>query len=143
MNDTIERLRGGETDLGRMLAGLAPLLHAERLVFCVVSVEQANLLWAQAIGVVRETEGITLILEEELAQAHGLQFGSPWARITLQVHSALESVGLLAVVATRLAQAQISTNPLAGYYHDHLLVPWARRAEAAELLGQLQKEAQG
>ena len=35
----------------------------------------------------------------------------------------LDAVGLTALVATALASEAIPCNVLAGYYHDHLLVP--------------------
>jgi hypothetical protein len=54
--------------------------------------------------------------------------------ITLQVHSALAAVGLTAVVSTALADAGISCNVVAGYHHDHLLVPLERVDEALTVL---------
>lgn len=57
-----------------------------------------------------------------------------FACITLTVHSALDSVGLTALVATRLAEQQISCNVIAGYHHDHLLVPADRADDAVALL---------
>ena len=46
------------------------------------------------------------------------------------MHSALEAVGLTAAVATALAAAGIPANVLAGYSHDHLLVPEDRADDA-------------
>ncbi|QOF70735.1 ACT domain-containing protein [Aminobacter sp. SR38] len=51
-------------------------------------------------------------------------------RITLNVYSALDGVGLTAAVATALARHAIPCNMVAAYHHDHAFVP-AARAEAA------------
>jgi hypothetical protein len=40
-------------------------------------------------------------------------------------------------VSSRLAEAGISCNVLAGHHHDHLLVPTDRAAEAVDLLRSL------
>jgi len=44
------------------------------------------------------------------------------------------AVGLTAFVATRLAEAGMSCNVVAGYHHDHLFVPFPRGPEAVALL---------
>ncbi len=59
------------------------------------------------------------------------------AMITLKVRSRLDTVGLTAVVSSLLANAGISCNVVAGYFHDHLFVPVERAGEALELLGRL------
>ena len=65
--------------------------------------------------------------------------GKGWARITLQVHSSLEAVGLTARVAESLADRGISANMVAAFHHDHVFVPWPRRAEALIILENLAK----
>ncbi len=45
------------------------------------------------------------------------------AWLTLTVYSALEAVGLTAAVAGALAAIGVPANVLAGFDHDHLLVP--------------------
>ena len=49
-----------------------------------------------------------------------------FAWLTLSIQSSLEAVGLTAAVSARLAERDIACNVLAGYHHDHLLVPVAR-----------------
>jgi len=39
------------------------------------------------------------------------------------VHSTLDAVGLTAAMSRVLTEHNIPCNVLAGYYHDHLLVP--------------------
>ncbi|OQU93760.1 ACT domain-containing protein [Cladophialophora immunda] len=85
---------------------------------------------------------ITLILRLETARQHNLpQYTYPCKMITCAVHSSLEAVGFMAVLATRLAQAGISVNPVSGFYHDHLFVPVGRAAEAVAVLVQVRDEA--
>ena len=56
------------------------------------------------------------------------------AWLTLTVHSSLEAIGLTAAVSARLADEGIACNVLAGYHHDHLLVPVERADDAVRAL---------
>ncbi|MDH3540770.1 MAG: ACT domain-containing protein [Acidimicrobiia bacterium] len=56
------------------------------------------------------------------------------AWLTLDVHSALDGIGLTATVTTALAAAGIPCNMLAGAFHDHLLVPTAEADRAIAVL---------
>ena len=73
----------------------------------------------------------------ERADALGVSYDYLAAWITLRVHSALDAVGLTAAVSTALAGAGISCNVIAGYHHDHLLVPVDRAADALAALSGL------
>ena len=88
-----------------------------------------------------EAEGTTLIMTRAGAEAAGLAYTFPSYCLTLAVHSSLEAIGFLAVITRELAAAQISVNPVAGYYHDHLFVPLTNRKAAEDVLLHLQKEA--
>ena len=88
-----------------------------------------------------EAEGTTLILTRDQAQAAGIAYEFPCRMITLNVHSALEAVGFIAHIATRLAAAGMGVNPVAGFYHDHLFIPDGREAEALEILADIAKQA--
>src|SRR5581483_114206 len=85
-----------------------------------------------ALATYREAEGVTVILERSEAERRRLQWIFPCRRITLNVHSALDAVGFLAAIVQELTAAQISTNVVSAYYHDHLFVasPDAERALA-------------
>ncbi len=76
----------------------------------------------------REREGITLIVRRADAERRGLPFTYPCRTITLNVHSSLYAVGLMAAITAMLARADVSVNPVSAYYHDHLFV----RSEDAE-----------
>jgi hypothetical protein len=132
------RETGAERDLARLLATLAPALDPRPYVFVACGERPLDPgLVDAAIGLVREREGVTLILPEEVARAWGLACESTWARIELTVHSDLEAVGLMAAVSSALAGESIPCNPLAGFHHDHVLVPWARAEDARTALERL------
>lgn len=94
-----------------------------------------------AIGWFREAEGISLILPRSAALALGCADGSPMRRITLEVHSSLDGVGLTAAVSGLLADHGIACNLVAAFHHDHLFVPADRAEEALTLLRELQRNA--
>jgi hypothetical protein len=112
----------GETDLAKLLRDMRPECNPGEYVFCVVdSLEQAAAL--QPVGMFQETEGVTVILPKEQADAMSLSYSLVCSWITLTVHSSLQAVGLTAAVSKALAEEDISCNVVAAYYHDHLFVP--------------------
>jgi len=126
----------GETSLSVLLRSMSPELNEGDYVFC--SLSDANLLKGrEPIGSFREREGLSVILRREDAQALDLPFDYLAAWITLNVHSALEAVGLTAAFAGALGKAGISCNVIAGYYHDHLFVGRDDAGRAMHVLRQL------
>jgi len=119
---------GGETDRNALLRNLEPRLGAEELVYCTVGQADFRRLELDPVCTFREAEGITLIVTRADAERCKLASSYPCRMITLTVHSSLDAVGVLAAVASKLAQEGISVNVVSAYYHDHLFVP----AEAAE-----------
>jgi uncharacterized protein len=126
-------------DLDRLLAGLRPELAAESYVYALGPAPAGTRVFAT----VAEDEGLTLVLTRDEADAAGLRPEWAAARITLQVNSQLQDVGLTATVSSRLAARGISCNIVAGFFHDHLFVPEDRATEALQLLRQLAQEASG
>lgn len=134
MEDKIKN--AGETNLRILLKSLKPELHDRDYVFCTVpSLHDYNL--DEIVGMIKESEGITLIVERGYADACGLHYTSLMAWITLKVHSSLEAVGLTAAFSTALAKAGISCNVVAGTYHDHLFVPRRDAEKTLKALGEL------
>lgn len=121
-----------ETDLSVLLSSMQAELHPQGYVFRTMPFDQAQKYFDVALGIFREKEGITLILAD--ADIQPLPAEPHWAWISLNVFSALNAVGFMAAVSTALAGAGISVNPVAGYYHDHLFVPWAERERALSIL---------
>jgi len=114
----------GEHDLGRLLAGMNPVVNPGRFVF--VTVPGAAPAGVRPVVTVLEPEGLTLVVPQESADEHGLGYDYVAGWITLRVHSALDGVGLTAAVAGVLADAGLSCNVVAGYHHDHLFVRYDR-----------------
>lgn len=126
----------GETSLATLLRSMSPQLNAGDYVFCTLRHGQLPT-GLEIIGSFREQEGLTVILERSHAEQAGFSFDYVAAWITLNVHSALEAVGLTAAFATALGKAGISCNVIAGYYHDHLFVGQADADRAMQVLRDL------
>ncbi|VEE14600.1 ACT domain-containing protein [Ectopseudomonas mendocina] len=123
----------GETNLARLLQGMTPQLNPGQYVFCCVP-SGYDCSGLQPIASLRETEGLSLVLPREAADAYNLSYDYVAAWITLEVHSSLAAVGLTASFSTALAQAGISCNVVAGFHHDHLFVPCERAEKALSTL---------
>ena len=113
----------GELDLATLIASMSPTLDPTCWCFALVTQAEHEALANIAIGSFREAEGMTLIVPWDAA-AMLANKSAPMARITLEVHSSLAAVGLTAAVSTALAEAQMSANVVAGYFHDHIFVPF-------------------
>lgn len=130
----------GERDLQKLLAGMSPVLDPARYVFATTQTP-GQFATISAIMRFTEAEGETFILTEHDAQNAGLEHSDPYARITLNVHSALDAVGFLAAACSALAKVGISTNAVAAYHHDHIFVPFERANEAMASLQALSASA--
>ncbi|WP_062312725.1 ACT domain-containing protein [Demequina rhizosphaerae] len=128
------------TDLAELLSNLSVRLDPERYVWASVSVVPEG--WSPVVTV-EESEGVTVVLREDDATALDLAYEFPSARITLEVHSSLEAVGLTAAFARVLADAGVSANVVAGFHHDHVFVPWDRREDALAALERLEAGSRG
>jgi hypothetical protein len=126
----------GETDLTQLLRTMTPVLQPGTYVFCnVASLGGFDL--TQIIGFFREAEGVTLILPQTIADQLQLVYSYEAAWLTLTVHSSLAAVGLTAAFSKALADAQISCNVVAAYYHDHIFVAVQDADRALHALKQL------
>lgn len=123
-----------ERNLEKLITKMRPELQEGEFVFCTVSAEMYERSDIQPVGWFREAEGITLIVEREIAEGAGLAYTYNSRMITLSAHSNLEAVGFLAVITKVLAKAGISVNPVSAYYHDHLFVPVDKAQMALEEL---------
>lgn len=127
-------------DLKQLLSGMSPSLDADIYVFVTLPNRAVPPGLAPRM-IMQEREGTTLILTQAAAKAADLAYVFPCRMITLNVHSALNAVGFLAHITTRLAALGMAVNPVAGYFHDHLFVPADRAQEAMSALHALSSEA--
>ena len=124
-----------EKDLHTLLATMHPVLREGEYVYALWP--HGKPLAGAIAAAVREAEGLTVVLPRAEADSLGLSYDFVAAWITLQVHSSLEAIGLTAAVSAALTEAKISCNVLAGFHHDHLLVPVADTERALEVLHEL------
>jgi hypothetical protein len=131
----------GETTLTTLIRTMSPQLNPGEYVFCTLA-DAAHLEGSAPLGSFREREGLTVILERGEADRLGLSYDYSAAWITLEVHSSLSAVGLTATFAGALAQAGVSCNVVAGYFHDHLFVASKDAERALSTLRALAANAQ-
>lgn len=123
----------GETDLAKMLATLE--VRRRPGVFTYVALEAPTPeVLAAAHATVQEGELTSLVLPVEAAERAGLIVTLELAWLSLTVQSSLEAVGLTAAFSTTLGRHGIPCNVLAGFHHDHLLVPVDRAQDAIDAL---------
>ena len=120
----------GVRDLRVLLETMSPEVRSGRYVFVVPE----GPIDAEVQASVVEPEGRSLLLSQEDADRLRLGYDYVAGWITLTVHSSLAAVGLTAAVSAALAEAGISCNVIAGYHHDHLLVPVDRVDDAMAAL---------
>ncbi len=133
----------GEINLSVLLSTLQFTVHPSVFVFATVANDTSSSLPLlpplppSAVQMsFREAEGTTVIttLDDLKEYCPNLDYQFPCRMITLQVHSSLEAIGFMAIVASKLADEGISCNPVSGYYHDHLFVPVPTVDDALEVL---------
>jgi hypothetical protein len=126
----------GELNLATLLKNMKPVLNSGEYVFCTLS-NNEKIDLSKVLGSFKEKEGITLILTKEYADLMELPYISIMSWISLEIHSSLEAVGLTAAFSKVLADANISCNVVAGYYHDHIFVLNQDAQRAIDLLKSL------
>ncbi|MGO4919969.1 ACT domain-containing protein [Maribacter spongiicola] len=126
----------GEIDLYVLLKSLKPSLNEGTYVFLTLQ-DISQISRDDILFEFKETEGVTIILKKEKADALNLKYEFVASWITLTVHSALDAVGLTAAVSTALTKHNISCNVIAAYYHDNIFVATKDTTKAMEVLDKL------
>ncbi|HTD40934.1 MAG TPA: ACT domain-containing protein [Mucilaginibacter sp.] len=129
----------GETDIKSLLKNMTPKLNDGEYVFCTLpSITSLNP--DDIIGTFKEDEGWTVILNKALADKLNYKYSYVASWMTLTIHSSLEAVGLTAAFSQALANASISCNVVAAYYHDHIFVAQQDVDKAMKVLRQLSED---
>ncbi|WP_092236109.1 ACT domain-containing protein [Bradyrhizobium sp. Gha] len=129
----------GERDLDALLQNMKPEMLDGIFVFCTIAPSASIPAFISPILTFREREGATLVISREQAEAAGLPYALPSRLITLTVHSALDAVGYLAAITTRLAAAGFSVNAVSAVSSRSLFVPTDRAHEAMAMLEELSR----
>ena len=134
------RFMASDQSCQELLANLNPPLCPDPWVFSLVAGGAPQLPEDRSVfALIREEEGLTAI--RRAAPSDDPETLPLFARITLQVYSDLEAVGLTAAVSGALAGQNLCANMVAGLNHDHLFVPYQRRDEALQCLKQISAAA--
>ena len=131
----------GIIDINTLLKEMKPVLDETKYVFttkeCFELTEEIVKL--KPIATFLEKEGMTLVISQEQADIHHFTYGVVLQKITLEVHSSLEAVGLTAAISAALTKKNISANVIAGHYHDHVFVPYHQAQLALQTLEEFTK----
>ncbi len=129
----------GEKKLDTLLRTMKPMLNEGDFVFCTVKdITPLNL--NDILFFFKEEEGITIIVNQGIADNLDLEYSFIASWITLTVHSSLEAVGLTAAFSKALAEEHISCNVVAGYFHDHIFVDKKMADKAMAALNRLSEK---
>ncbi|MBK8503582.1 MAG: ACT domain-containing protein [Saprospiraceae bacterium] len=131
----------GEKNLKKILKSLNPVINPGDFVFCSVEVPFSPNT-EDILFFFREKQGISVVLNRHMADELGLPYSLLYSWITLDVHSALDGVGLTATFSEALASHHISCNVVAAFYSDHLFIPKKDAGQAMVILQELSQKHQ-
>jgi uncharacterized protein len=126
----------GVTDLDETLKSIKVICDNVKYGFASV-VDERGIDRDKVLATFHEDGRLAVIAAEHYLKEHGIEQEGPYAKLTIDVHTSLELVGLTAVMATKLAEHGISANVVAAFYHDHVFVSYVRRDKATKVLEEL------
>ena len=122
-------------DLQDILNNIDPYLVDESFIFMTSKEPINNLVNSlDPIAMFIENEGSTLVITKDKADKNSIPYDIVFRCISLGVHSSLESSGLIATISGELLKQNIPANVFAGYFHDHIFVPYDKSEEALEII---------
>lgn len=127
----------GQKDLSKVLHLMRILCDEIEYGFATVSADH-NVNHQEVIGLFKESEGLTIIATTKYFAANKISFEGPYAKLTIDLHTSLELLGLTAELTTRLSSRGMAANVVAAYFHDHIFVQYDLRQQAMEALNEQQ-----
>lgn len=123
----------GITDLSQTLQSMK--VACDDIQYGFASIQDETLIARdRVLATFHENGRLAIIAPQDYLQDLQIEHEGPYARLTIDVHTSLELVGLTAVMATKLAEAGISANVVAAFYHDHVFVQYDLRDQATSIL---------
>jgi hypothetical protein len=124
----------GQTDLSKVLSSMEISCDDVKYGFACVR-EDAKFDPEKILGTFREKEGLTLIAPVNTLEGIGIGCSEgPFAKLTIEVHTSLDLVGLTATLTSKLREGGISANVIAAFYHDHIFVQFDLKDKAIKAL---------
>jgi len=99
--------------------------------------DDSNISYGELLATFQENGRLAIIAPKEYLESKSIKNEGPYAKLTIDIHTSLDLVGLTAALSTKLAEHDISANVVAAFYHDHIFVQYELREKAIELLGEL------
>ena len=129
----------GLTDLHKTLQTL--IVACDDIKYGFASISDESLIdRSKVLATFHENGRLAIIAPQTYLNNLDIECEGPYARLTIDIHTSLELVGLTAVMATKLAEHGISANVVAAFYHDHVFVQFDKRWRAKELLESLRND---
>lgn len=129
----------GITNLQETLKSIK--VQCDNIEYAFTSVpDDSGISRAEVLATFQENGRLAVIAPKQYLDSLTIENEGPYAKLTIDVHTSLELVGLTAVMASALAKHGISANVVAAFYHDHVFVQYELRERAIELLEDLKNE---
>ena len=129
----------GITDLKQTLSSLKVVCDDVEYGFASLA-DDSKIDRDKVLATFQENGRLAVIAPKDYLDSLDIESEGPYAKLTIDVHTSLELVGLTAVMASKLAEHGISANVVAAFYHDHVFVQYDLREKATGLLESLKDD---
>jgi len=129
----------GITDLRQTLQSIKVVCDDVQYGFASIQ-DETQIKTDEVLATFHENGRLAIIAPKDYPDSLSIENEGPYAKLTIDVHTSLELVGLTAVMATKLAEHGVSANVVAAFYHDHVFVQYELRQKATQLLESLKNE---
>ena len=128
----------GITDLQQTLDSIKVI--CDDIEYGFASIENGSIIDRdRVLATFQENGRLAVIAPLSYLNDNDIKNEGPYAKLTIDVHTSLELVGLTAVIATKLAEHGISANVVAAFYHDHIFVDKKDTEKAMQILELISK----